>query len=507
MKSGVSRRDFLKLAGAFPVGMAASQLSKQMNVRQLDGKKNVIIVVFDALSAYNMSLYGYGRDTTPVINKLAERAVVYHNHYAGSNYTSPGTASLLTGTLPWTHRAQQPNSKVIPQFRDKSMFSLFGDYHRMAYSHNEWVNTLFEAFKKDIDEWVPRLQLCLYSSDAVVQKFFGNDKDISSVSWARNAKIKEEGYAYSLFLSRLLSYLEEREIAEYKSEFPRGLPTSNTDNGFLLEHAIDWLADRVANLDEPTFGYFHFLPPHDPYRPPTDFFGTFVEDSFQPIGKPQDIFAEPGEFGANRLRAFYDEFILYVDQQFGRFYEKLEQSGILQDTILVLTSDHGESFERGIIGHDTDALYEPLVRVPLLIFDPDRTERLDIHTQTSVVDLLPTLAQLSKKELPVWAEGQILPPYAEQEQVPERAIYSVRAYRAEQEIPMKEASVTIMKSPYKLHYYYGYPELDGQEKVMLYNIEDDPEELDDLSSREPDVLNVLLAEVKNALNKADVPYL
>lgn len=286
-----------------------------------------------------------------------------------------------------------------------------------------------------------------------------------------------------------------------------GVPASNTDNGFLFEHAIDWLADCVVNLDEPTFGYFHFLPPHDPYRPPTDFFGTFAEDSFQPIGKPQDIFAEPGEFGANRLRAFYDEFILYVDQQFGRFYEKLEQSGILQDTILVLTSDHGESFERGIIGHDTDALYEPLVRVPLLIFDPDRTERLDIHTQTSVVDLLPTLAQLSKKELPVWAEGQILPPYAEQEQVPERAIYSVRAYRAEQEIPMKEASVTIMKSPYKLHYYYGYPELDGQEKVMLYNIEDDPEELDDLSSREPDVLNVLLAEVKNALNKADVPYL
>ncbi len=65
----------------------------------------MVVIVFDAFSAYNISLYGYQRETTPNIARWAERAVVYHNHNAGGNFTIPGTASLLTGTYPWTHRA------------------------------------------------------------------------------------------------------------------------------------------------------------------------------------------------------------------------------------------------------------------------------------------------------------------------------------------------------------------------------------------------------------------
>ena len=101
MKSQITRRDFLKLAGVLPLSIAAPRLVNSLAPVQQSGKpQNVIIVVFDAFSAYNISLYGYQRETTPNIARWAERAVVYHNHYAGGNFTTPGTASLLTGTFP-----------------------------------------------------------------------------------------------------------------------------------------------------------------------------------------------------------------------------------------------------------------------------------------------------------------------------------------------------------------------------------------------------------------------
>jgi membrane-anchored protein YejM (alkaline phosphatase superfamily) len=264
--SKINRRDFIKLAGISPIALSAPNFYKSFN--QPSAKKNVIIVVFDAFSAYNMSLYGYSRQTTPNITKLAEHARVYHNHYASSNYTTSGTASLLTGTYPWTHRALKPNSTVVEDYKNRNIFTTFDTYYRIAYSHNPWVNTLFEHFQKSIDEFIPREQLTLFSFDKFIQNIFSNDADIASVSWARNVKAQQEDIAsstYSLVLSRLLSYFEERYTAEYISQFPRRLPTSGADNGFLLEHAIDWIVQRIQQADDPVFGYFHFFPPHDPY--------------------------------------------------------------------------------------------------------------------------------------------------------------------------------------------------------------------------------------------------
>jgi hypothetical protein len=102
-----SRRDFLKLAGLASGALALTGLAPApLRGRQPGGAApNVIILVLDAMSARNLSLYGYKRKTTPNFERFAERATVYHNHHSGGNYTSPGTATILTGTYPWTNRA------------------------------------------------------------------------------------------------------------------------------------------------------------------------------------------------------------------------------------------------------------------------------------------------------------------------------------------------------------------------------------------------------------------
>jgi len=157
MKNKFNRRDFIKLAGLMPFSMMAPRLEKVIGSPQpLSGQnKNVLVIVFDAFSAYHVSMYGYQRETTPNLAKLAERAVIYHNHYAGGNFTTPGTASLLTGTLPWSHRAFEAKATVAPQYVTRNFFSAFEDYYRIAYTHNGWANILLEQFHAQMSELVP----------------------------------------------------------------------------------------------------------------------------------------------------------------------------------------------------------------------------------------------------------------------------------------------------------------------------------------------------------------
>ncbi|SRR6266496_4745905 len=182
-----NRRDFLKLAGLLSLGASVPKLERFIQMQEKP--KNIIVIVFDAFSAYNISAYGYPRLTTPNIDRLAKRAIVYHNHFAGGNFTSPGTASLLTGVLPWTHRAFRSNAKVAKPFISKTLFSVFKNHYRIAYTHNVWAYTLLRQFREDIDELIPLGQLLLLSaSDRYV---------VSELLHQMKTKLKEVDKPYS----------------------------------------------------------------------------------------------------------------------------------------------------------------------------------------------------------------------------------------------------------------------------------------------------------------------
>ena len=131
MNVKISRREFLKLMTLTSLSYA---LPKDIPAERHQGKglegQNVLIIVFDAWSASNISLYGYPRQTTPNIDRLADNAVVYHHHYAGGHFTPPGTASLLTGTLPWTHRAF--NFYPTLDVTQNNIFHAFREYYRFS---------------------------------------------------------------------------------------------------------------------------------------------------------------------------------------------------------------------------------------------------------------------------------------------------------------------------------------------------------------------------------------
>jgi arylsulfatase A-like enzyme len=513
MKRKLNRRDFLKLAGLLPLGLTVPRFMRDTNLYQPAGKQNILVIVFDALSAMNISLNGYGRETTPNLARLAERAVVYHNHYSGGNYTTTGTANLLTGTLPWTHRAIKPNSGVADSVASHNIFDAFQGYYRTAFTHNGFAEKFLKQFRSYIEEWVPKQNLFLASYDGFIHTLFYNDDDVATVGWARNIEIGQ-GYSYSLFLSHIYSVLRKRRVAGIQSQYPRGIPSisDKVDTYYILDNAIDWLKSRLPVIPQPFFGYFHFLPPHAPYRTSLEFYNYFASDNLKPVEKPIDIFADydiktDSFYDLLKKRVEYDEFILYADKAFGDLYKFLEESGILENTWVVVTSDHGEMFERGLVGHSGPTLYQPVIRVPLLVFEPGRKVGVNIYTSTSAIDVLPTLMQVTGQKIPDWTEGVVLPPYAPTDPDPNRSIYALQAYYNDQYAPLTQVTVALIKGRYKLIYYLGYAKAKQDEVVLLFDLESDPDELVDLYSSKPDVAENLLAELKAKLAEVNKPYL
>jgi arylsulfatase A-like enzyme len=153
-------------------------------------------------------------------------------------------------------------------------------------------------------------------------------------------------------------------------------------------------------------------------------------------------------------------------------------------------------------------LYQPVVRIPLLVFEPGRTARVDVHSSTSAEDVLPTLLHVTGEDAASWAEGTILPPFAPAAPDPDRVIYALHAMRNDPNAAITHATAMLLRGKYKLTYFFGYEQLgQGVERVELYDIESDPEELHDLYATETEKGAALLASLKEKLKEVNQPYL
>jgi arylsulfatase A-like enzyme len=509
MPPQISRRDFLKLGALLAlanVGIARS-LGQVGSATSKPSRPNILIVILDALSAKNMSLYGYSRQTTPNISRFAERATVYHHHYSGGNFTTTGTASLLTGTLPWTHHAFNLQGMVNDFSISRNLFHLSpsGTY-TSTYTHNLLALTLLYQFRDALNELGMPRKLALKDleySDLV----FKNDYNTSFMG--ENLILRgDKRVAASLFLSPLYHTLSRRTAQQinyqYKDQFPFDVPNQD-DVYFTLEESIDWAIQQVKTLPQPYLAYFHFLPPHGPYTPRYDFLGKFKNDSFSTVQKPESFASEGFKPGAlDRERRLYDEYLAYADSEFGRLVDAMGQSGAFDNTYLILTSDHGELFERGIRGHVTPVLYEPLVHIPLIISKPGVNAHEDVFTRTSCVDLEPTIQSIYGLSVSEWSEGQVLPTFTTQAPG-ERPIFAMDSKDSPKHAPVTKGSFMVIDGNYKLLHYMDTKALTIEDE--LYDLEKDPEETENLIKTRSSTAAELQNELLQQLNQANQAYI
>jgi len=499
----LNRRDFLKLAAlALPAAAFAKPLSRLSKPGAANASlPNVILLVFDALTARNLSAYGYPRKTSPNFERFAERATIFHNFNSAGNYTVPGVASLLTGMYPWTHRAVNHSGLVRRDMLDRNIFALLGDqYNRIGFAQNGWASFILTQFKKDLDAYLSPAEFSLLAH-IIGDKFPDTNLAYRALD---DFMFKMERSPSSLVfgaLERTILYEQAKKIPA--RDYPRGIPkTGAYPVYFLLEDVLAGLVKMFSEAKSPSFSYIHLFPPHAPYAPLRQFYGKFWNDNYFPPSKPQHKLSDGQDERKVYIgRLSYDEYVATLDYEFGRFLDALDASGVLDNSYLIVTSDHGEMFERGDKGHDTPLLYDPVIHSPLIISAPgQRGARRDVYAPVNSVDILPTLLRLAGKPIPDWCEGEILPGFGGEENY-ERATFSVEAKLNPAFAPFQVATISMRKRQYKLIYYKGY--FGGEDWFELYNLEDDLEELVNLFDSEKSVAAQMKDEMLERLDAAD----
>ena len=499
---GLTRREFLKLISLVPVGIYSHPVSKLAQA----ATPNIIIIVYDAWSQRHVSLYDYPRATMPHLEKFAEKATVYHNHYAPGTYTITGASSIMTGMHPWTHRAFQLGSGVAPEHTNHTMFSALSATHStLAYTQNTLADQILYQFDRDLDRhakcWLFNAQ------DSNLYDYFKNDIRMAYASFDDNLVQRGEGFDSSLFFGPFyrMKTLYDRLRVDKRDEanaYPRGLPQS--PGLFFLNDVVDGSIELLKGIQQPSLVYLHFWPPHHPYAPTKEFFETFM-DGWNPPDKPiHKLSDEKNDFEKLHLNhRYYDEFIASWDYETARLYQYLKESGLMENSYIIITADHGELFERGKIGHGPKLIYDPVIHVPLVISRPGQTAREDVYATTSSVDLLPTIAHLTGNPIPEWAEGRVLPNLGGEAEEG-RSVFSIDARTSSSFTPLENFSISVTRDHHRL-LFYRYPE-SGYQEFEFYDLDADPHELKDLFPSSPALALEMKDELLQKVEEFNRPY-
>ncbi len=287
---------------------------------------NILWIVVDALRADHLGCYGYDRQTSPCIDRLASQGVLYRRAFSQADYSLPSYTTMLTGLYPHEHGV----GRTVSEQLDEAVPTLACQLSRIGYE-----------------------TVCL-TSNAFIGQSYGLHRGFTHHSYT---------WRHPKGPYKLLPWLLRTA----------GLLDQGTKKSVRLTKQL------VRNCTKPWFVFLVCMETHRPYKPPWGFIGKFQSGLLTPITHPYFTWwsknalrvactATPEQL--ERVRALYDAQIAYSDYCIGALTEFLAQQKVLNDTIIIITADHGEFMgERGLHGHEF-GLGEALVHVPLIIHYP-----------------------------------------------------------------------------------------------------------------------------------------
>jgi len=381
LRSGVpeiTRRDFLKTAGASlaflglsktltpPVAKALEEYAGKTSA--IKGKPNILWIVMDTARADHVSCYGYHRRTTPNIDRIASEGVLFEKAFATAPWTLPSHASMFTGTFPARNGTDAEHLRLDGRFHTVAEVLRSQGYRTHAYTNNVVVGSslaqgfdIYERTNKGLDPKVgPELVDSLKINEArrYLEEFLLMDDGAygtNKVAKGWIAEAHQDGEPFFVFIN----YMEpHRSYGRIPAPYDTLYLDENVDRATVRE-----LANGVRNKNTRNYNA-----------------GTV------------QINAE--EFGI--LRALYDGEISYLDFRIGQLYNYLRELEVLDNTILIMTSDHGENFgEHGLMGHQL-CVYDTLLHVPLIIRHPRSFKAgLRLDKQVQLIDIFPTILDIT----------------------------------------------------------------------------------------------------------------
>jgi arylsulfatase A-like enzyme len=345
---------------------------------------NVLLLVLDTVRADRMSLYGYERRTTPVLEKLAERGVRFDEARATAPWTLPSHASLFTGRWPQELAAQW----LTPL---RTSFPTLSEYlGSRGYATAGFVgNTLYCSYETGLDRGFTHYE------DYVLENLMP-----LRTGWLVD-NLMQRLSDFGVFLGRTFDIGPFRPMHEswIASQFvvDRRKDARSIHNGFL-----DWLSQRRQPA-RPFFAFLNFYDAHAPFVLPQ---GAEYRFGLKPRRAADFMFLVDYWESMDRLNLrrslqnlaqdSYDNCVAYLDEQLGDLFGELQKRGLLEQTLIIVTSDHGEGFGEHELYDHGESLYRNEIRVPLLIVPPERNRlRAVVKATVSLRDLPATIVDLA----------------------------------------------------------------------------------------------------------------
>jgi arylsulfatase A-like enzyme len=313
---------------------------------------NVLLIVLDTVRADRLSLYRYSRPTTPTLERLSQRGIRFDEARATAPWTLPSHASMFTGR--WPH-----------ELGDEWLTPLRGNFPTLAgfLGDHGYATAGFVA----------NVRYC--SQETGLARGFTHYEDYVSGAFAplRSAGLVE---FLSRAISESLAALDIPALYPLHSFVDRWFVDKRKDAASINRAFLSWLSQRQGTR-RPFFAFLNYLDAHAPYVLPREARYRFAH---YPLTMDQtrvmhvewqyiDRMMLPRPF-INLARDCYDDCLRYLDEQLGLLLDELERRGVLDQTLVVVTSDHGEGFGEHELFDHGESLYRPEMRVPLVIVPP-----------------------------------------------------------------------------------------------------------------------------------------
>jgi arylsulfatase A-like enzyme len=360
-------------------------------------RPNILLIVLDTVRADHLSLYGYERETTPFLEIMARESAVFDNAFAASPWTLPSHATLFTGLYPSQHNTHGEHFWLDDSYRTLAEILREAGYQTVCFSNNDYVSSfhnLVQGFERVWykGSWTDDIRMLPHT-------FGGSLVAASDWFW------KE-------VITRILIKVVENPASF--SDYPNAALTNNGVSNW-LRHGRD--------ASRPFFMFINYMDAHMPYNPDDETARLFFDDTelkatydirlrFPPLEYWLDL--SKGQYSQREIifmTKLYDACIRYLDGELSRLYRALKNQGILDKTLIIITSDHGEYLgTRNRLAHGL-GLHEELLHIPLIARYPTLfTPAARYDTVVTHVDITETILSFTETaDRPeAWPETQVL---------------------------------------------------------------------------------------------------
>jgi len=320
-------------------------------------KPNVLLISIDSLRADHVGAYGYQRDTTPTLDRLAASGARFETAVSSTSWTLPAHVALFTALPDTAHGVQRPVQALSPDIPTLAQAMRAGGYHTVGFYSGPFLHPVF-GFGRGFDSY------------------------IDCTSYGAGKRLR----------SRKSTSAGVRAVSRFHRASHR-----DVTNPCIFRKVTTQL-DRLGN--RPFFFFVHMWDVHYDYIPPPPYDRLFDADyqgSMNGRNFHENKKFRPGMQARDfqHIVALYDGEIRYTDDTVASLLRELERLHRLDDTLVVVVSDHGDEFlDHGGKGHRT-TLFDELVRIPLIFSFPGRIPAQQIPEAVSIIDVAPTILELT----------------------------------------------------------------------------------------------------------------